>query len=161
MLTPTYFRRKSLTGQDTTPRGQGRSSPKLGKMQDSANSTETAMTPPGLQHSGGKRKASPPPELFVDNKAAIDVAYNPEHHTRMKHVDRRHFFVRELIENHRLRVPFVSTVDNLADFFTKAQPPALFESMRDAIMNVPHDRVNGGTSSLTSDFGYGGVLSHG
>merc|ERR1712185_344077 len=54
-------------------------------------------------------------DLHLDNKSAIDVAYNPEHHGRMKHVDRRHFFVRELVERHVLRVPFVATADNLAD----------------------------------------------
>ena len=72
----------------------------------------------------------------MDNKSAIDVAYNPEHHGNMKHVDRRHFFVRELVENHVLRVPFVRTDDNLADFFTKALPPARFFQLRDKIMNV-------------------------
>ncbi len=54
----------------------------------------------------------------------------------MKHVDRRHFFVRETIERHLIRVPFVSTVDNLADFFTKALPARQFFPMRDAIMNL-------------------------
>eukprot|EP00965_Chrysotila_dentata_P014741 487632-Pleurochrysis_carterae.AAC.1 len=33
--------------------------------------------------------------LSLDNKSAIDVAYNPEHHQRSKLIDRRHFFVRE------------------------------------------------------------------
>ena len=77
-----------------------------------------------------------PLDLHVDNKAAIDVAYNPEHHTRMKHVERRHFFVRELVENHTLRVPFVSTDKNLADFFTKPLPARSFFPLRDKIMNV-------------------------
>ena len=77
-------------------------------------------------------------ELFVDNKSAIDVAYNPEHHGRMKHVARRHFYVRELVEEHVIRVPFVSTIDNLADFFTKTLKASTFFPMRDAIMNNPH-----------------------
>jgi hypothetical protein len=34
-----------------------------------------------------------PIDVHVDNKSAIDVAYNPEHIGRMKHVDRRHFFI--------------------------------------------------------------------
>ena len=75
----------------------------------------------------------------MDNRSAIDVAYNPEHHTTMKHVDRRHFYVRELVEEHRIRCSFVSTVDNLADFFTKplkASGPNGFFKMRDEIMNV-------------------------
>jgi hypothetical protein len=36
-----------------------------------------------------------PVELFMDNKSAIDTAYNPQHHGRMKHVERRHYFIRE------------------------------------------------------------------
>ena len=28
-------------------------------------------------------------KLYVDNKAAIDLAYNPEHHERSKHIARR------------------------------------------------------------------------
>ena len=78
-----------------------------------------------------------PVDLFVDNKSAIDVAYNPQHHGRMKHVDRRHFYIRELIEEHRIRVPFVSTVNNIADFFTKPLLSSSFFRLRDIIMNVP------------------------
>ena len=33
-----------------------------------------------------------------DNKAARDTAYNPENHERMKHVERRHLYIRECIE---------------------------------------------------------------
>ena len=42
-----------------------------------------------------------------------------------------------MVENLRIRVPFVRTADNLADFFTKPLPPTAFVQMRDAIMNVP------------------------
>ena len=85
-----------------------------------------------------------PIDLKMDNKSGIDVAYNPEHFGRMKHVDRRHFFVRECVENHRLRVPFVRTADNLADFFTKPLPARTFFAMRDIIMNVPSHASTGG-----------------
>ena len=36
-----------------------------------------------------------------------------------------------------MRVPYVATGDNLADFLTKSQPPDLFFRMRDIIVNVP------------------------
>ena len=58
----------------------------------------------------------------------------------MKHVERRHHFLRECVEQHRLRVPYVRSADNLADFFTKVQPSRVFFPMRDAIMNVPRAR---------------------
>jgi hypothetical protein len=79
-----------------------------------------------------------PTELGMDNQAAIAISYNPEHHTRAKHIARRHFFIRECVENHQIRVPFVSTVDNLADFFTKPLAAKTFFRLRDALMNVPH-----------------------
>ena len=37
--------------------------------------------------------------LGVDNTGARDLAYNPEHHARSKHIERRHFFIREMVEN--------------------------------------------------------------
>ena len=49
---------------------------------------------------------------------------------------RRHFYVRELVENGEIVVPYVGTADNYADFFTKVLPPKKFEAMRDIIMNT-------------------------
>ena len=46
-----------------------------------------------------------PSLLRCDNKAARDLAYNPEHHDRTKHIARRHFFIRELVEDGSLTVP--------------------------------------------------------
>ena len=74
--------------------------------------------------------------LAVDNTAAIDLAYNPQHHKRTKHIARRHFFVRECVENMSLTVPYVRSAENLADFFTKPLPPRVFQTLRDTIMNV-------------------------
>ena len=75
--------------------------------------------------------------LSQDNKGARDLAYNPEHHSKTKHIDRRHFFVRELVEQQRIVVPYVATDDNLADFFTKPLASKKFFAMRDKIMNNP------------------------
>ena len=75
--------------------------------------------------------------LFVDNMSAIDVAYNPEHHGKVKHIERRHFFIREAVEDMKIRVPFVATADNWADFFTKALPTKQFVALRNQLMNVP------------------------
>ena len=79
---------------------------------------------------------SKPPPLKLDNKSAIDLAYNPEHHSKTKHIERRHYFIRECVENGKLRVPFVPTKDNVADFFTKPLTGKTFFDMRDKVMNV-------------------------
>eukprot|EP00965_Chrysotila_dentata_P054496 1808545-Pleurochrysis_carterae.AAC.1 len=68
--------------------------------------------------------------------SAIDLAYNPEHHARTKHIDRRNFFVRERVESLEITVPFVNSADNMTDFFTKPLPPRTFSTSRDRIINV-------------------------
>eukprot|EP00965_Chrysotila_dentata_P009853 321382-Pleurochrysis_carterae.AAC.1 len=62
----------------------------------------------------------------MDNKSAIDLAYNPEHHQLSKHIDRRHFFARKKVESHDITVSFVCSTANLADFFTEALAPRAF-----------------------------------
>jgi len=77
-----------------------------------------------------------PSELATDKQGARDLSYNPEHHNKTKHVARRHFFIRDMVEKMELRVPLVSTVNNYADFFTKPLKAKAFFALRDKIMNV-------------------------
>jgi len=81
-----------------------------------------------------------PTKLASDSKSARDVSYNPEHHDRMKHVERRHYFVRDMVEAFELEVPFVRTHDNLADLLTKPMKNSTrFRELRNAIMNIRED----------------------
>ena len=72
----------------------------------------------------------------MDNQAGIAIAYNPELHTKTKHIQRRHFFIRELVEQQRISVPFVKTTDNWAKFCAKPLKPKHFMAMRNAIMII-------------------------
>ena len=77
-----------------------------------------------------------PSPLATDSQSARDVSYNPQHHDRMKHVQRRHFFIRDMVESFELEVPFVRTADNVADMFTKPMRNANdFHKLRRVIMN--------------------------
>ena len=87
----------------------------------------------------GYKENKEPIHLSLDNKAAIDSAYNPENHNKTKHIERRHYFIRELVENNRIVVPYVPSDANLADFFTKPLRPAKFYPMRNKIMNISSD----------------------
>ena len=70
------------------------------------------------------------------NKGAHDLSYNPEFHNRTKHVQRRHFYVRDMVEAQELVVPLIKTDDNPADFFTKPVSSDKFFKFRGAIMNI-------------------------
>ena len=58
----------------------------------------------------------------------------------MKHVQRRHFFVRDMVEALEIEVPFVRTDDNIADFFTKLLDKEEFQRYEDHMMGwLPDD----------------------
>ena len=79
---------------------------------------------------------SGPTPTSTDNKAAHDLSYNPEFHKRVKHIKRRHFYVRDMVEDGEIVVPLVRTDANAADFLTKPMSPEKFIKFRNQIMNI-------------------------
>ena len=56
----------------------------------------------------------------MDNQSALSVAQNPEHHGRMKHLDLRFYWLRDVVEAGHVKVCYVSTQSMPADILTKA-----------------------------------------
>ena len=75
----------------------------------------------------------------------------------MKHVQRRHFFVRDMVESHEIEVPFVRTHDNISDFLTKPMNPDKFFKFRDyfASQGRPFARI-GSVGEMTEESLYRG-----
>ncbi|GKB76170.1 retrovirus-related pol polyprotein from transposon TNT 1-94 [Tanacetum coccineum] len=65
--------------------------------------------------------------LYCDNKSAIALCCNNVQHSRSKHIDIRHHFIREQVENRVVELYFVETNYQLADILTKASPRERFE----------------------------------
>ncbi|GJX29821.1 hypothetical protein Tco_0237900 [Tanacetum coccineum] len=65
--------------------------------------------------------------LYCDNKSAIALCCNNVQHSRSKHIDIRHHFIREQVENRVVELYFVETNYQLADILTKALPRERFE----------------------------------
>jgi hypothetical protein len=60
-----------------------------------------------------------PSLLLMDNQSAIQVARNPEHHRRMKHLDLRFFWLRDMVNSGVIAVRYIPTADMAADLLTK------------------------------------------
>ena len=60
------------------------------------------------------------PDLFTDNQSALALSKNPVSHARAKHIDVRHHFVRDAIQDNVIWVQHVPTEDMTADSLTKA-----------------------------------------
>ncbi|KAJ3473937.1 hypothetical protein NLI96_g12743 [Meripilus lineatus] len=63
---------------------------------------------------------SGPITLHMDNQSAIQIARNPEHHGRMKHLDLRFYWLRDAVENRTLCIDYVPTDSMAANTLTKS-----------------------------------------
>ena len=60
-----------------------------------------------------------PTVIYSDNQGSIKLAHNPVHHSRTKHIDVQHHFVRELVESNVVALRYCPTDANVADVLTK------------------------------------------
>ena len=67
--------------------------------------------------------------LLCDNNSALVLSGDPSFHTRVKHIDIKHHYIRECVAANEIEVKYVNTKDNIADAFTKALPAGTFQSM--------------------------------
>ena len=65
--------------------------------------------------------------MYCDNKSAIALSCNNVQHSRSKHIDIRHHFIREQVEKGIVELYFVKSDFQLADIFAKALPRERFE----------------------------------
>ena len=71
--------------------------------------------------------------VFCDNTSAINISKNLVQHSRTKHIDIRHHFIRDLVERKTMSLEYIDTEKQLADIFTKALDSKRFESLRKAL----------------------------
>ncbi|KAG9450314.1 hypothetical protein H6P81_010279 [Aristolochia fimbriata] len=71
--------------------------------------------------------------VYCDNTSAINISKNPVQHSRTKHIDIRHHFIRDLVEDGKVVLNHISTDKQLADIFTKSVDVKRFEYLRGAL----------------------------
>ena len=68
--------------------------------------------------------------LRCDNTSAINISKNPVHHSRTKHIEIRHHFLRDHVEKGSIEMEHCRTEEQVADIFTKALDRQPFEHLR-------------------------------
>lgn len=74
-----------------------------------------------------------PVTIFNDNRGAIALASNPVQHSRTKHIDTKHHFIRDYIEKGAIQVQHVTSANNLADILTKYLSRDLYQRLRHSL----------------------------
>jgi hypothetical protein len=67
--------------------------------------------------------------LMCDNTSAISVAKNPVFHKRMRHLERRHLFLRDHVEKGDIQMRYTVTEKQLANIFTKSLDASRFTDL--------------------------------
>ena len=67
--------------------------------------------------------------VFCDNQSAIDISKNLVEHSRTKHIDINHHFIRDLVEEKIISLHHIPTENQLVDIFTKPLDATQFESL--------------------------------
>ncbi|GJV05189.1 hypothetical protein Tco_1338758 [Tanacetum coccineum] len=68
--------------------------------------------------------------IMCDNKGAIDLSKNPVQHSRTKHIEIRHHFLRDNVQKGNISIEKVSSEDNIADILTKPLKREPFNYLR-------------------------------
>jgi len=71
--------------------------------------------------------------FMCDNTSAINLTKNQIQHSRTKHIEIRHHFIRDHVNNGNCEVKFVETILQLADIFTKPLPKERFFFLRNEL----------------------------
>jgi hypothetical protein len=71
--------------------------------------------------------------LLYDNESAIKFTNNPVQHTRTKHIDVHHHFIRDHHQKGDICIESVGTEDQLADIFTKPLDEERFCKLRNEL----------------------------
>jgi hypothetical protein len=68
--------------------------------------------------------------LLCDNESAVKIANNPVQHSRTKHIDIRHHFLRDHIAKNEISLEGVRSENQLANIFSKPLDESTFCRLR-------------------------------
>ena len=72
-------------------------------------------------------------KIGCDSSSAIFLAKNPAYHSKTKHIDVQYHFVRDMVEQNRVLLEKVDTLENVADSLTKFVSTQKFSWCRENI----------------------------
>lgn len=83
-----------------------------------------------------------PIELRMDNTSTINLAKNPVSHGRIKHIEVKYDFLREVMSKGKIELLYCKTTEQWADLFTKPLTLEKFEAIRERVGVVSLSYLN-------------------
>ncbi|SOV09179.1 uncharacterized protein UDID_18284 [Ustilago sp. UG-2017a] len=73
------------------------------------------------------------PTIFSDNTGTIQVSKDPAQHWKLKHIDTKYHFIRDNVQDEKVKIKYINTADNLADPFTKLVGKTILQRARQGL----------------------------
>lgn len=71
-----------------------------------------------------------PTVIYEDSQSCISIAEEPRKHQRMKHVNIKYNFIRDVIANKEVAIEYIPSSEQVADIMTKSLGNILFSKHR-------------------------------
>jgi len=71
--------------------------------------------------------------LYCDNISAINLTKNPIQHSKTKHIEIRHKFIRDHVQKGDVEIKFIKTENQLANLFIKPIERDRFNMLRNKL----------------------------
>jgi hypothetical protein len=75
--------------------------------------------------------------IDCDSQSAIFLVRNPTYHSKTKHIDVQYHFVRDMVEEKKVLLVKVDTLENVADSLTKSVSTEKFSWCRESMGFLP------------------------
>jgi hypothetical protein len=77
--------------------------------------------------------------ILCDNQRCIKMTENPVFHNRLKDIEIRYHYIRDMVQRGALKVQYISTDEQVVDVLTKPLSCVKFEYFRDKLDIVRKD----------------------
>ena len=77
-----------------------------------------------------KEEITKPVILYCDNTSAINISKNLVMHAKVKHIVIKYHYVRELVEDKKVKMEYIHIKEHIANIFTKPLPKDAYEYLR-------------------------------
>jgi hypothetical protein len=90
--------------------------------------------PPSARKADSKEDNPLKLQVLNDNQSAVAICKNDVLHSRVRHIDIKHHFIREQVQQGTVQVSWIPTGEQLADILTKAMRGPQFKRLRDVVV---------------------------
>ena len=80
-----------------------------------------------------KMEIKNPVIIYEDNQSTIQIASNPIHSKKTKHIDVQYHAIRDYIKNNQIKVKYLRTDEMVADSMTKSLAQVQYNKHKDAM----------------------------